>query len=1190
MITALVVIVLFVVGILAAVMFLRSWNATNSDRRRLQWLSERQYVVLSIEVPRNNEKSPLAAEQMFAALHGMFQSGAEFQEHISFEIVAHGNAIKFYVFCPTHLQEFVEGQIYAQYPTIEITKVEDYSRGPDLSIQHMVSTELEMTKPDVYPIKTFVNFTVDPLSGITAPLSKIGDDEQLWIQLLIKPLDDSWHANGVKLVESIKKNGIVKIEPIHKGVAKGIASLGTDVLKEMAQTGSIKAPEGKSEPPKLSSHVESALKGIEEKITKLGYSTKIRVLAIAPDVFSAQAKVMQVVAGFKQFNTTNLNGFAAKQLVADDHQMIDAYSARAFEDKGFALNIEELASLYHLPTLTVETPNINWNRAKKGEPPGNLPLIGTVPPDQITEIGQTNFRNIQKAFGIKVRDRARHMYVVGKSGTGKSTLMENMINDDINEGRGVILVDPHGELVDHVLKSIPQHRLDDVILFDPSDRDFPIGFNLLERVNDDLKGIIASGFVGIFEKMFSNSWGPRLEHILRNTVLALLDYPDSTMLGIPRMLTDKKYRAGVVEVVKDPVIRDFWENEFASWDAKFASEAVAPILNKVGQFIATPTIRNIVGQKRSTFDVRQIMDEGKILLINLTRGKIGEDNSAMLGAMMITKIQLAAMSRADIPEEQRTDSFMYVDEFQNFATKSFATILSEARKYHLSLTMANQYIAQMQEEVRDAVFGNVGTIIAFRVGSSDASELVKEFTPEFTETDLVNQDIHKIYIKLSIDGTTGQAFSACTIKPNLPDHDYSDEIREQTRQLYSRPREEIEDEIISQSSMANSLNPRPINGADGTINLPPIKLAPDHIINGVYYKELHSKGGVKWWEGQPVEVMVAEEEKKRQKFLAKKIEFLKNGRVLTKEEEEAMMAEVEGEEEGVKSQIPMTNDQGEDRSSLNHNLPNNPNLPNNKAGNSMDGLISADSHDEPNEQEAGERRESRSARRRRKKREAEQAKMDMSHNEEIVQSPEFKDQNENFDHGEGGTEAPLRSTSYEGRLTSEDFNSRDSADNEENAHRQGSKPEERVQNRNTTTFRDSIQNEGSEVFPEEITKKTPKNDQNLTNQSKSAELDDFSSELTSLEPELELPAPESATELQLPSPEPTKAAHEALQGPTSPDLAISGTNTSLKPILQGFIERENQQNENKSIADRVTSVIAENSDELEEGVPYTFDE
>ena len=381
--------------------------------------------------------------------------------------------------------------------------------------------------------------------------------------------------------------------------------------------------------------------------------------------------------------------------------------------------------------------------------------------------GQTNFRNQMRKFGIKTDDRRRHMYLIGKTGMGKSTVLENMIVEDIRAGRGVAVVDPHGDLAEKVIKYIPKERINDVIYFNPADMDYPIAFNLVEQVDPHLRHLVASGLIGVFQKLWADSWGPRLEYILRNAILAILDYPGSTLLGVVRMLSDKAYRKKVVANIKDPVVKSFWEKEFAGYADKFASEAVSPIQNKVGQFLSSSFMRNIVGQVQSSINMRSVMDEGKILIMNLSKGRIGEDNSALLGAMMITKIQLAAMSRVDIEEKERRDFYLYIDEFQNFSTESFANILSEARKYRLNLIMAHQYIEQLDERVKPAVFGNVGTIIVFRVGAADAEELVREFAPVFTEEDIVNLPKYEMYLRLMIDGIASDPFSAKGMSPLL---------------------------------------------------------------------------------------------------------------------------------------------------------------------------------------------------------------------------------------------------------------------------------------------------------------------------------------------------------------------------------------------------------------------------------------
>lgn len=434
--------------------------------------------------------------------------------------------------------------------------------------------------------------------------------------------------------------------------------------------------------------------------------------------------------------------------------------------------------------------------------------------DQITIFAETNFRDKRNKFGIKQDDRRRHMYVIGKTGMGKTTLMEQLVISDIKSGNGFCIVDPHGEFADKMLNYVPSDRINDVIYFNPGDADWPIAFNVMENVNPEYKHLISAGLVGVFKKIWADSWGPRLEYVLRNTILALLDYQGSTLLGTMRMLTDQKFRNKVIKQVKDPVVKAFWVEEFSKYPDKFASEAIAPIQNKIGQFLSISLIRNIVGQPKSTIDVREVMDNKKILILNLSKGKIGEDASALFGAMMVTHLQLAAMSRIDIPEEERADFYLYVDEFQNFATDSFADILSEARKYHLNLIMAHQYVGQLEiggnTKVRDAVFGNVGTIVTFRVGATDAEFLAKEFEPIFEENDLVNLSKFNVYLKLMINGVASQAFSASTIVPDWKEEGNREKIIKVSRERYANKREEVEEKISRWSGMSED-NELPTN-------------------------------------------------------------------------------------------------------------------------------------------------------------------------------------------------------------------------------------------------------------------------------------------------------------------------------------------------------------------------------------------
>jgi hypothetical protein len=815
-------------------------------QKKIDWFSHLRFIILKILVPKNNEKTPLAAEQMFAALHGIFRAGEPYQEFISFEMAARDKYLEFYAAVPTHLKDFIQGQIYAQYPTAEISEVDDYTlddidriRSGQLKI---AGADLNLTNTDVYPIKTFLNFEVDPLAGITGVMSKVEKDEQVWVQILAKPLSDSWQSKSDSHIKSIKSGGGGGsfLGEFSSAFGHAITGVITTILTGATPESSKTSKEEPKE-TKLSGTAELALKGVETKATKLGFGTKIRILALAPNENVARAKISSLVGAYKQFNLLNMNGFQAS-LIHTSFDFYEDFQKRWFVDEGNIMNIEELASIFHLPSISVETPNIVWAGSKKGEPPSDLPIEDNVPEQDLTIFAKTDFRHMQHKFGIKSPDRRYHMYAIGKTGTGKSTMLENMAIDDIREGRGLAVVDPHGDLINHIMDYIPEKRIKDVVWFAPSDRMFPVAFNPLENVDPDLKNIVASGVVGIFKKIFGESWGPRLEYILRNTVLALLDYPNATMLGITRILVDKQFRDKVVSNISDPVIKDFFVNEFEQYDPKFRTEAIAPIQNKVGQFLSSSTIRNIVGQPQSTVNLREIMDTGKIFLVNLSIGEIGEDASALLGALMITKIQLASMQRAVVPEEERRDFYLYVDEFQNFATDSFAVILSEARKYHLNLIMTNQYIAQMPETVRDAVFGNVGTLISFRVGAPDAAALKQEFAPVFEEVDLVNLDNYHIYVKMSIDGVTCPAFSSVTLPRSAKKFANREQIIDFSRKRYSKAREYVEAQMEQLSSLPKV--EEILTKAEQRL-IP--KIPPK--MGNTYYREIQTPGDIRWYLG-----------------------------------------------------------------------------------------------------------------------------------------------------------------------------------------------------------------------------------------------------------------------------------------------------------------------------------------------------
>ena len=454
----------------------------------------------------------------------------------------------------------------------------------------------------------------------------------------------------------------------------------------------------------------------------------------------------------------------------------------------------QVINLFHLPTKVNFVKGLEYTVYRKLPYPTAIPTPENTPAKELTVLWDTDYRGDKIRFWVRQEDKFRHMYIVGKTWTGKSTFINNMIISDMRAGNGLCLLDPHGELVDDLLEYIPSNRINDVILFDVGDAEYPIGFNLLQADNEDEKNRIASGVVSTFQKLFDNSRGPRLEYILRNVVLSVIDYPNATLMHILRILTDKEFREEVISHVKDPVLLKFWNNEFNRWQDKQREEAVWPITNKVGQFLSSRLVRNIFGQPRTKLSIRRAMDEGKIILVNLSKGKIGEDNANMIGSLLVTKIQIDAMGRADMAKHLRKPFYLYIDEFQNFATKSFATILSEARKYKLSLIVANQYTSQLDEAIKDAIFGNVGTIFSFTLWYDDASVMTSQFKELVSTNDLISLPKFTAYTRLMVDGVSSDPFSMKTLPPFVSEWDieHIEKIRKQSRQRYAMEREQLE--------------------------------------------------------------------------------------------------------------------------------------------------------------------------------------------------------------------------------------------------------------------------------------------------------------------------------------------------------------------------------------------------------------
>lgn len=798
-------------------------------RRKQKW------TVLMMRVSKENELGPLVAEQILSTFHGISAKVSFWKklcgyspDQISLEIAHIDHGIRFYAVFPRKLRNFVEGQIYAQYPDVEIEEVPDYAQKshiPQEVVKNAVGIELGLMDPDFDPIKRYPQFEdrvsgvhVDPIAGLTAGLAKLNDRaDQAWLQIIFRPLPAFWRIRYTRCAWILNKRRFAGIEvledffyrafctrkiwvkvlffPIYfffyldglfAGVPKNLLSDTDSDRTTLSEEGTSKSHER-----------ETAKSARMDKIVKLLYDVTIRVLYLPKekDHEISSSKMSEIAGSFKQFNIPYLNSIGIRRRISG-LSAVDIYGMRLFSNPS-VLNAEELATIWHLPNHLVQTPLIVWARSRKLEPPSDLPMLSNTAAEDFAAVGQTDFRGMHYDFGIRTTDRRRHLYIIGKTGMGKSTLLENMINSDIRAGKGVAVIDPHGDLADAVLDFVPSNRTNDVIWVDPSDRDFPVAFNMIESKDSGMNSIICSGLVGVFKRLYQDSWGPRLEYILRNTILSLLEHSNMTMLGITRILTDEDFRRQVVRKITDPVVKSFWVNEFEKWTDKQRQEAISPILNKVGQFLSSSIIRNIVGQPKSSFDFRFAMDKGKIVIINLSKGKIGEDNSALLGSMFVTKFQFDAMTRANVREDERRDFYLYVDEFQNFATESFATILSEARKYRLNLTIANQYIAQMPEEVRDAVFGNVGSIISFQVGYDDADYIANQFGDEEMCPDLVSLPKYNAYVKILVEGMPTKVFSMASLPPPRfqIEQGRREKVMKMSRERYATPRTVVEDKI-----------------------------------------------------------------------------------------------------------------------------------------------------------------------------------------------------------------------------------------------------------------------------------------------------------------------------------------------------------------------------------------------------------
>ncbi|PIR53473.1 hypothetical protein COU76_00985 [Candidatus Peregrinibacteria bacterium CG10_big_fil_rev_8_21_14_0_10_49_10] len=678
----------------------------------------------------------------------------------SFEYFGHEQYTYFYVTVAENFKKTIEGLMYSIFPDAEINETQDFTKQYDVEHQVVAGVHLKLREKDVYPIRTYDQFEDDSMSRLFSVISKIQSGEQVWVQINVEPHDDTarFHLfrNWRFVFVRIKKFFSIR-DRMRKEGLKGINQVRFDLAKEKEKT--------------------------------KPFRVSIRCAYVGNNAAEASQKLKAVVNSFYHFTDTDINGFQESKISISPSFVKQFQSRKHATD--FILSAKEVATLYYFPNADI-VPHIVHVLARKSDPPQDLPHANE---PNVSGFGITNYHNNLVQFGIRREDRRRHLYIVGKSGVGKSKLLELLVNDDLQGGHGIGVLDPHGDLVDDILRHVPKNRINDVIVFDPTDTDFPIAFNPLEKVDSAYKMQLTIGILDIFKKLFGSNWSDRLEHVLRYTILALLDSPNTTVLSILKMLSDKNYRQKIVARIEDNVVKSFWVSEFAAWSEKFDADAITPLLNKVGQFVATNMMRNVVGQPETKFDIRDIMDNRKILLMKVSKGLLGEENSQLMGAMIITKIYQAAMSRADMPEAERSDFYFYVDEFQNFATDTFYEIMSEARKYHLNLTIAHQYMGQLSQKIRQTVFGNVGSMISFRVGAEDAGVMAEEFAPIFKERDIINLGVREFYTKMSVKGEIREPFSARTMDIPAMEEDNTKAIIEQSRQKYCQPKAVVEEEM-----------------------------------------------------------------------------------------------------------------------------------------------------------------------------------------------------------------------------------------------------------------------------------------------------------------------------------------------------------------------------------------------------------
>ncbi len=758
-----------------------------------RWKDRQKYsldsILLQVSLPKDNEIKIDATEQLIGALYAIKKGqgwlNKKPQAHFALEIVALHESIKFYICVHKSIRDLVEKQIHGAFPDAEIKQTPEYNIFTENG--QTAYAQLNLRSSDHFPIKTYRDLPTDPISALTSALAKMNPDEGAVIQLILSPADNKWKDAGKRWLKKEK-------DP------------------------------GKPDSPKPAPDAKQ-IEAVESKIARSGFYVALRIMTSSSNKDSAKAHLSNIRSAFEQFNGP-YNGFGSAKIQDGFFKRMAISLLKTFQyaqaktaEEGFiedfvyrylpiferlpVLTPDEIASVYHFPNKSITTPHISWLPSKRAPAPDKIATEGLY-------IGKSVFRGTERGVYVSDYDRQRHMYIIGRTGGGKTQLLLSMILQDVMAGKGVAFIDPHGDAAEDLLQMIPPHRAKDVIYFNPSDIARPFGMNMLEFSSEDDKHFITTEIIGLMYKLYDPNKtgiiGPRFEHGVRNAMLTVMAVKGNTFLEVMRVMTDDNFLRELLPHVTDPIVRRYWTDQIAKTADFHKSEVLDYTVTKFGRFVTNKMIRNIIGQSVSSFNLREVMDQGKILIVNLSKGALGEENSAFLGLVLVPKIMAAAMSRANMPEDQRRNFYLYVDEFQNFSTDTFASIMSEARKYRLNLIVANQFIGQLQEDIKNAIFGNMGTIIAFRVGVTDANFLQHEFAPTFTENDLVNIEARHVYIKTQVNGEPVAPFSMDTTKDMkswdaLKRPEVGEAIKELSRLTYGRDQEEVEAEISQRAKL-----------------------------------------------------------------------------------------------------------------------------------------------------------------------------------------------------------------------------------------------------------------------------------------------------------------------------------------------------------------------------------------------------